>query len=75
MNKVSDIMTQEVFSLELESSLSKARGIGYAIGIPIGMLIGLAMENIAIGAAIGVALGIIISSVLEKKYNSNPITI
>ena len=39
------------------------------------MLIGLAMESIAFGIAIGVALGIIISSVLEKKYNSNPISL
>ena len=51
--------------------------LGMAIGIPTGLLIGFSVDKIAlgisIGPAIGAGIGTVFGSVLEKKYNPEPV--
>lgn len=47
--------------------------IGMVIGLPLGIPIGIVLGMIAIGPAIGLALGVAIGTILEKRYNPQPL--
>lgn len=57
--------------------LGMGMALGMALGIPLGLLIGFAYEKIALGISIGPALGAgfgtAIGSILEKRYNTEPV--